>query len=118
MNSLLFLQAGVVYAGGDDFRPVGTQVVGELTMDAQAKRQADDTSPEMRQVQYELYRGMSEAEKVRCVFETYRAGQRLAMTGIRMRHPEASEEEVRRRWAREHLGAELFDAAYGALSCE
>jgi hypothetical protein len=61
---------------------------------------------------------MDEAEKLRLVFETYRAGQRLAMTGIRMRHPEATDEEVRRRWARQHLGAELFDKAYGVLSCE
>jgi len=37
---------------------------------------------------------------------------------IRMRHPEASEEDVRRLWARQHLGEELFDAAYGALSRE
>jgi hypothetical protein len=87
-------------------------------MDAQAKCQADDTSPEMRRVQVELYRGMSEAEKVRRVFETYGAGRRLAMTGIRMRYPEASEEDVRRLWARQHLGDDLFDAAYGALSCE
>lgn len=87
-------------------------------MGAQMKRQADDTGPGVRRVQVELYRGMSEAEKVRYVFETYRAGQRLAMTGIRLRHPEASEEEARRLWAREHLGSELFDAAYGALSRE
>ena len=87
-------------------------------MDVQAKCQADDTSPEMRRVQVELYRGMPEAEKVRRVFETYGAGRRLAMAGIRIRHPEASEEEVRRQWARHHLGADLFDAAYGALSRE
>ena len=87
-------------------------------MDAQVTRQADDTSPELRRVQVELYREMSAAEKVRRVFETYGAGRRLAMTGLRMRHPEASEEDVRRLWARQHLGEDLFDAAYGALSRE
>ena len=111
---MLLLWAEVVYAVG----AVGPWVAGELTMDAQVAWQADDTSPELRRVQVELYRGMSEVEKVRCVFETYRAGRRLAMTGIRMRCPEASEEDVRRLWARQHLGEDLFDAAYGALSRE
>ena len=87
-------------------------------MDAQARGRTDDTSSETRNVQYDIYRGMSEADKLRLVFETYRTGRRLAMTGIRMRHPEASDGEVRRLWARRHLGAELFDRAYGVLSCE
>ena len=87
-------------------------------MDRRPRRRRSDTGPAARSVQCELYRGMSEAEKLRLVFETYHAGQRLALTGLRMRHPEAGEEEVRRLWARQHLGADLFDAAYGALSCE
>ena len=87
-------------------------------MEPRAERQTDDTTPRARSVQHEIYRRMGEAEKLRLVFETYRAGQRLAMTGIRMRHPEAADEEVRRRWARQHLGSELFDKAYGVLSCE
>lgn len=87
-------------------------------MESQPNRRTDDTTPEARNVQCELYRGMSEAQKLRLVFETYRAGKRLAMTGLRMRHPETSAEEIRRLWARQHLGAELFDEAYGALSCE
>jgi len=87
-------------------------------MELQPNRLTDDTTPEARNVQCEIYRGMDEAEKLRLVFETYRAGQRLAVMGLRMRHPEASEDEVRRLWARQHLGAELFDEAYGALSRE
>ena len=87
-------------------------------MEPQSNRRTDDTTPEVRNVQCELYRRMSEAEKLKLVFETYRAGKRLAMTGLRMRHPDAGEEEIARLWARQHLGAELFDEAYGALSCE
>lgn len=97
---------------------MGTWAAGELTMELEPNHRNDDTTPEARNVQCELYRGMSEAEKLRRIFETYRAGKRLAMTGLRMRHPEASEEEIGRLWARQHLGAELFDEAYGALSCE
>ncbi len=87
-------------------------------MDAQARGRIDDTSSEARSVQHGIYRGMSEVEKLRLVFETYHAGRRLAMTGIRMRHPEAGDEEVRRLWARQHLGVELFDRVYGVFSCE
>ena len=85
-------------------------------MEPQSNRRTDDTAPEARSVQCELYRGMSEAEKLRLVFETYHAGKRLATTGLRIRHPEADEAEIGRLWARQHLGVELFDAAYGALS--
>jgi len=97
---------------------MGIWAIGELTMEPQPNRRTDDTAPEARNVQCELYRGMSQAEKLRLVFETYRAGRRLAMTGLRMRHPEAGAEDISRLWARQHLGAELFDEAYGALSCE
>jgi hypothetical protein len=87
-------------------------------MRPQRKRRIDDTAPEVWNVQCELYRGMSEAEKLKLVFETYHAGKRLAVTGLRIRHPEAGEAEIERLWARQHLGDELFDEAYGALRCE
>jgi hypothetical protein len=87
-------------------------------MRSQPNRRTSDTTPEARDIQCELYRGMSEAEKLRLVFETYHAGRRLAMTGLRLRHPEADEAELERLWARQHLGGKLFDEAYGALSCE
>ena len=87
-------------------------------MNAQARGRTDDTSSEALNAQYDSYRRMSEADKLRLVFETYRTGRRLAMTGIRMRHPGASDDEVRRLWARQHRGAELFDRAYGVLSRE
>ncbi len=87
-------------------------------MDIEMQRRSDDTAPEIHDKQCELYRNMSEAEKLKLVFQTYRAGRRLAMTGLRIRHPEADEREIRRLWARQHLGAELFDEAFGAVSCE
>lgn len=87
-------------------------------MEMQPNHPIGDTAPDAQNVQCELYRGMSEAEKLRLVFETYRAGKRLAVTGLRIRHPEADEAEIERLWARQHLGTDLFDAAYGALACE
>ena len=87
-------------------------------MDTEMRRRNDDTTPEIHDKQCELYRNMSEAEKLKLVFQTYRAGRRLAMTGLRIRHPEADEREIHRLWARRHLGADLFDEVFGAIRCE
>ncbi len=87
-------------------------------MDSESKRSTDDTTPQARSVQHELYRKMSPADKLTLVFETYHTGKRLAMAGIKMRNPHANDEEIWQLWAREQLGTELYDMAYGALSCE
>ncbi len=72
-----------------------------------------DTTPQARQVQLDLYRRMSPAKKFKIVCEAYRFGQSLAMAGIRMRHPNAGEKEVKQIWAKEHLGEELYYKVYG-----
>ncbi len=87
-------------------------------MDSLSKRSTDDTTPQARNVQYELYRQMSPAEKLRLVFEAYQMGRQLAIAGIKMRNPHAGDEEVWHLWARKQLGTELYDMAYGAMSCE
>jgi hypothetical protein len=77
-----------------------------------------DTPPEVLRVQYEVYRRMSPARKFELVLDTYEMGKHLAMAGLRMRNPNASEEELRRLWAQEHLGRELFRKVYGTLAHE
>ena len=77
-----------------------------------------DTAPEAQRVQYELYRQMSPARKFELIFDTYEMGRQLALAGLRMRHPDATEEELWRLWARQHLGRELFEQVYGASSRE
>ena len=72
-----------------------------------------DTAPEALAVQYEIYRKMSPARKFELIFDLYRMGQALAMAGIRMRNPDATEEQVWRLWAKQHLGPELFETVYG-----
>ena len=72
-----------------------------------------DTPREVLEIQYDLYRKMSLARKIELVFDAYRTGQLLAMAGIRMRHPNASEKEVKQIWAKEHLGEELYNKVYG-----
>jgi len=56
---------------------------------------------------------MSSARKFQLIFDTYEMGKDLAMAGLRMRHPHATMEELWRLWARQHLGGELYDKAYG-----
>jgi hypothetical protein len=87
-------------------------------MDHQVPSQATDTTPEVLAVQYEAYRRMTPQAKLRMVFETYETGRNLAMAGIRQRNPQADDEELWRLWARQHLGAELFEEAYEVLSRE
>ncbi len=72
-----------------------------------------DTSPEAQRVQYDLYRRMSPARKFQLIFDTYEMGRQLALAGLRMRHPDATKEELWRLWAQQHLGQELFEKVYG-----
>jgi len=73
----------------------------------------NDTPKEIREIQYELYRKMSPGKKIRLVFDAYKTGQILAIAGIRMRNPLATEDEVKQIWRKQHLGERLFDEVYG-----
>ncbi|MHC4206898.1 MAG: hypothetical protein ACYSTT_19755 [Planctomycetota bacterium] len=53
------------------------------------------------------------AQKAQRIFSAYRMGKMLSMAGIRMNHPDASEEQVWHLWARRHLGDELYEKVYG-----
>lgn len=77
-----------------------------------------DTPPEVLRVQYDIYRGMSPARKFELVLDTYEMGKQLAMAGLRARNPNATEEELRRLWAQDHLGRELFEKVYGTFAHE
>ena len=74
---------------------------------------ATDTSKEAREVITEIYRRMSPAEKLTWIFDAYQAGKVLAIAGLRLRHPEATSEQLHRFWAKQHLGEELFEEVYG-----
>ena len=72
-----------------------------------------DTSPETRRVLYALYRRMPLGRRLELAFDMCDTGRVLAMAGLRMRYPHATEEELQRLWARQHLGQELFERVYG-----
>jgi hypothetical protein len=92
--------------------------MGPFMTEARFQFGRSDTSPEARRVQCELYRRMSPARKFQLVFDTYEMGRQLAMAGLRMRYPAASDDEIWRLWARQHLGEELFQKVYGVSGRE
>jgi len=83
-------------------------------MGSQLTRERNDTSLEASRAQYDIYRKMSPGRKLELVFQTCRTGRELALAGLKMRHPDATDEQLWRLWARQHLGSELFEGAYGA----
>ena len=82
------------------------------------KRGKSDTSPEALRVQYDLYRRMPLARKLELVLDMCDTGKLLAIAGLRMRHPGATEDALKRLWARQHLGHALFEQVYGKVTRE
>lgn len=74
-----------------------------------------DTPPEIEAILMERMRKMSGLEKWRMVAELNAAVRAMALAGLRQRHPNASEAELRRRLAGLLLGEELAELAYGPI---
>ena len=66
-----------------------------------------DTSPEAERVQIELLRKLRPARKLKLLSDLNELGRRLAMTGLRLRNPHATPEELERGYVRLTLGADL-----------
>lgn len=71
-----------------------------------------DTSEEAARVQVEAYRKMGPTTRLRVGLELTRMSRELLAQGIRTRHPEYSEDEVKWALIRTWLGKELFERAY------
>jgi hypothetical protein len=63
-----------------------------------------DTSPEAHRVQGELYARMGPAARLSVAFDLSEAARRMALAGIRRRHPDYTDEQVWCAWARLTLG--------------
>jgi hypothetical protein len=72
-----------------------------------------DTSKEADELITQLYRAMSPAKKAKLLFGAIQMGRQLAMAGLRQLHPQADEDEICRLWAKQYLGEELYEKAYG-----
>ncbi len=79
-------------------------------------RMFSDTSPEAEAVLIELFRQAPGWRKLEMVGELFATTKLLAMGGLRERHPQASEEELRRRLAGLLLGEDLATKAYGPMT--
>ena len=72
-----------------------------------------DTDPQAREVQLELIRKLPPWRKFQLVVELNEMTRLFMLAGIRSRHPEADETEVRRRLSDLLLGPELAAKVYG-----
>ena len=75
-----------------------------------------DTTADARKVLFNLYRQMSVTAKTKRLFEAYHTGCTLAMAGIRLLNPSATETQVWQIWAERHLGHDLFNQAYRTIT--
>lgn len=77
-----------------------------------------DTTSEAERVLLDIYRRMPPAVKFERIFSAYEFGKLLAMAGLRLLHPDATEKQIWFLWAKRHLGEKLFNEAYGAIPDE
>jgi hypothetical protein len=66
-----------------------------------------DTSPESRRILIELLRKKTPAEKLEMVGDAFETARELTMTGLRLRHPDASASELEVLYLEHLLGQEL-----------
>jgi hypothetical protein len=71
-----------------------------------------DTTAEAQRRHDDVFRAMTPEQRVAMAVEMSETAFRLAEDGIRMRHPGATDEQVRVAALRLRLGDELFAAAF------
>lgn len=71
-----------------------------------------DTSPEIEAMQFKFYREAPTWRKMEMMAGLHRMARTLSMSGLRQRHPEATDVELRRRLAEMLLGPELAAHVY------
>jgi len=82
------------------------------------RTQSPDTSPETERVLIELLRQAPAWRRLQLADRMSATARELCRAGLRTRHPQASETELRRRFAEIHLGAELAAKVYGPLTAD
>lgn len=77
-----------------------------------------DTTPEAARVQRDVYRSMPAERKFALAFQMSDSTRRLADAGVRSRHPDYSEEQVRLAVAKLYLGPALFRQAFPGIQIQ
>jgi hypothetical protein len=75
-----------------------------------------DTPPETERVLFAMLREMPAWRKLEMVAQLNQAGRELALAGLQLRYPNASQDELHRRLADIVLGGELAARVYGPAS--
>ena len=75
-----------------------------------------DTHPKMEALQIQLWRQASPTQKMNMLAQLNASARRLALTGLRARHPQATETELRRKLADLLLGEETAGRLFGEAS--
>lgn len=74
-----------------------------------------DTLPEQRRRYFDLLRALTPQQRARKVVGLCRTARAMAMAGLRLAHPDASDEELRVRLAVRLYGPELARRVFGAV---
>ncbi|MBV9468921.1 MAG: hypothetical protein JO316_13125 [Abitibacteriaceae bacterium] len=77
---------------------------------------ANDTPFEVEAMQLEMIRQTPVWRRLEIVAELNESVKKMALAGLRSRHPNASPTELRRRLADLYLGPELAERVYGPLA--
>jgi hypothetical protein len=72
----------------------------------------EDTTLEAFRVQCDIFSRLTPTERLRRTFDLMDFAERLSAAGIRQRHPEYTDEQVRVALIRMRLGDELFKRVY------
>jgi hypothetical protein len=77
-----------------------------------------DTTPEAAAVQLEIYRRMPPLRRFELALEMGETARSLSAAGVRSRHPDYTEEQVRLAVIRLRLGEELFHKVYPGMDVQ
>jgi hypothetical protein len=77
-----------------------------------------DTAPWAEKLQFQFFRETSPAQELRAMARLNRCARTFSLSGIRKRHPQAPEAELRRRLTDKLLGPELVLKLYGPIAPE
>ena len=72
-----------------------------------------DTHPQAEKIQIEIIRRMPPWKKMAIVDDLNETVKAFAVSGLKLRNPNASPEQIRRMLAELMLGSELADKVYG-----
>lgn len=77
---------------------------------------SSDTHPKMEALQIQLWRQATPQKKMEMLAQLNASAHKIALAGLRSRHPQADEAELRRRLAGLLLGEELARKVYGEIN--